>query len=516
MQRSRAWAGLVAIVFLFFALISYVVGAGSYFLLNLILGVFALVLWATSSRETFGSLVGHRATRHGVNAVVYSVGFVGLLVAINYILAVHHRRFDLTAEHVFSLSPQSLKVVRQLKQPLKLYGFVAEGRNPQAEALYQSYTYASPRISYELVDPEKHPELANQYKVSVMNTTHIQYGSQGTNVSDLSEQAITNGIIKVSSTSAKTVCYLTGHGEPNLEDTDTANGFGRAKRALEGENYQIEPMTLTDKQAVPAECSVFIVAGPTHPVFPHEIDEINDYLKKGGRVLIMLRPPLPNESGIGKDLIDLVSQWGVNVGDNIVLDKQLRLFAGPTLGLAPLVELYPPHPITASFHKRTLWPMVRSVSPADTTKAGLQAWPLAQTSDSSLAATNIDAIFKEQKFKPSPTDLKGPVTVATVVRANLKQLGLAKSGEARMVVFGDTEFANNQNLPEVFNQDFFLNTVDWLAGETATIAIRPRELRASRVSLTASEFNNVFVASVLVLPELLLIIGIAVWWQRRN
>jgi ABC-type uncharacterized transport system involved in gliding motility auxiliary subunit len=516
MQRSRAWAGLVAIVFLFFALISYFVGAANYFLLNLILGVFALVLWATSSRDTFGTLVGHRATRYGINAAVYSVGFIGLLVAINYILALHHRRFDLTAEHVFSLSPQSVKVVQELKQPLKLYGFVAQGSNPQAEALYQSYTYASPRISYELVDPEKHPELANKYKVSVMNTTHIQYGSQGTNVTDLTEQAITNGIIKITSTSARTACYLTGHGEPSLDDTDTANGFGRAKRALEGENYQVEPMALTEKPAVPAECSVFIVAGPTHPLFPHEIDALNDYLKKGGRVLIMLRPPQPDQPELEAGLIGLVGQWGITVGDNVVLDKQLRLFAGPTMGLAPLVELYPPHPITASFNKRTLWPMVRSVAPAKQSKPGLQPWPLAQTSDTSLAAGDINAIFKEQKFKPSPTDLKGPVTVATAVRANLKQLGLAKSGEARMVVFGDTEFADNQNLPEVFNQDFFLNTVDWLAGQTATIAIRPRELRASRVTLTASEFNNVFVASVLVLPELLLIIGIAVWWQRRN
>ncbi|HZO83276.1 MAG TPA: Gldg family protein [Candidatus Binataceae bacterium] len=517
MQRSRAWAGLVAIVFLFFALISYVVGAANYFLLNLILGVFALVLWATSSRETFGTLIGHRATRYGANAVVYSVGFVGLLVAINYILSLHHRRFDLTAERIFSLSPQSLKVVKELKQPLKFYGFVAQGVNPQAEALYQSYAYASPLISYELIDPDKHPELSTKFKVSVMNTTHIQYGSSGTNITDMTEQAITNGIIKVTSAGTKTACYLTGHGEPALDDTGNPNAFGRARRALEGEDYRVKPMTLTDKPGVPDECSVFIVAGPSRPVFPHEVDAVNDFLKKGGRVLVMLRPPQPDEPDPEANLISMVGQWGIIVGDNIVLDRQLRLFAGPALGLAPLVDLYPPpHPITAGFDKRTLWPMVRSVQPAKQTKPGLQPWPLAQTSDTSLAATNIEAIFKEQKFKPSPTDLKGPVTVATAMRANLKQLGIAKSGEARMVVFGDTEFANNENLLQQYNQDFFLNTIDWLAGQTATISIRPRELRASRVSLTASEFNNVFVASVLVLPELLLIIGIAVWWNRRN
>ena len=155
MQRSMASGGLIGLVFLFFAMVSYLTGARLYFLFNLVLGVLAIVLWATSSRETFGTLMGHRATRYGANAVVYSLGFVGLLVAINYILALHHRRFDLTSERVFSLSPQSVKVVGTLKQPLKLYGFFQGGRDSQAEALYESYTYAAPKITFQLIDPER-------------------------------------------------------------------------------------------------------------------------------------------------------------------------------------------------------------------------------------------------------------------------------------------------------------------------------------------------------------------------
>jgi hypothetical protein len=94
MQRSMASAGLIGLVFLFFALVAYLTGARLYFLFNLLLGVLAIVLWATSSRETFGTLIGQRTTRYGANALVYSIGFVGLLVAINYILALHHRAFS--------------------------------------------------------------------------------------------------------------------------------------------------------------------------------------------------------------------------------------------------------------------------------------------------------------------------------------------------------------------------------------------------------------------------------------
>jgi gliding motility-associatede transport system auxiliary component len=515
MQRSMASAGLIGLVFLFFALVAYLTGAGTYCLLNLVLGVLAVVLWATSSRGTLGTLMGHRATRYGANAVVYSLGFVGVLIAVNYILALHHRRFDLTAERVFSLSPQSDKVVRTLKQPLKFYGFFEGGRDSRAEELYQSYAYASPNITFQLIDPEKNPEIATRYNVTRMPTTHIQYGDQGTNVSETTEQAITNGIIKVTSTGTKAACFLQGHGEAAIEDMDNPAGFGRAAQALAGENYEIKPLTLMTAPKVPPDCVVVIVVGPMKPLFPAEVDAIDSYLKNGGRVLVMLRPPRADLAVAQASLINMVSQWGLAVGDDIVLDQELHLFQGPTLGLSPLVELYPPHPITHGFTKRTLWPMVRSVEPTKDIKFGLQTWPLAQTGDTSIAAAEVDAIFKQQKFQPGPKDRKGPITVAVAVDADNKKLKWG-TGDARLVVYGSTDFADNQDLAQVFNQDFFLNTVDWLAGETATIAIRPRALRASRVNLTVSQFNTVFVASVLMLPELLLILGIVVWWERRN
>jgi ABC-type uncharacterized transport system involved in gliding motility auxiliary subunit len=90
------------------------------------------------------------------------------------------------------------------------------------------------------------------------------------------------------------------------------------------------------------------------------------------------------------------------------------------------------------------------------------------------------------------------------------------TGEARLIVYGDNEFADNQYLTNFFNRDFFINGVDWLAGEEKSISIRPRSIRASRFRLTVDQFSVVFALSVLLLPELLLISGIIVWWERRN
>ncbi len=228
----------------------------------------------------------------------------------------------------------------------------------------------------------------------------------------------------------------------------------------------------------------------------------------------MFQPPRPDGSVNQTALQKLVSDWGVTAGNDIVVDQVVRLFAGPALGLNPMVTSYLPHPITASFDKQTVFPMTRSLDTTTSPKPGLIVTPLARTSDTSWAETDLVGIFQKQTAKFGHGDIKGPVTVAAAVEANLDQLKRGK-GTARLVVFGDTDFAGNQYIENFFNRDFIMNSIDWLAGQVNAISIRPRTLRASRFSLTIAQFDAVFVLSVLLIPELLLIVGIAVWWERR-
>lgn len=522
MKRTSALSGLIGLVLLLFGTLGYLLTSGGfarlYIFINLLGALFALGGWLISSWGTLGTMAGSRTTRYGANAAIYSVAFIGLLIAVNYLAATYHRQFDMTAEKAFSLSPQSLQLLKQLKQPLKFYGFVQGGRSPLAESLYDQYKYASPLVSYELVDPNRHPELAERFKVSVMNTTHIQYGGdkgEGSNVTDQTESALTNGIMKLIKTGARTVYFLDGHGEGNPDDAQGTTGFGEAKKALEGENYTVKKILLASEAKVPDDCSLLIIAGPTRPLLPHEISATDDYLKHGGRVLAMLRVPRPDQPNDEASLTKLISDWGIKAGNNVVVDQVVRLFSGPALGLNPLVNSYGTHPIIASFTKQTVFPMTRSLAPVTPPKPGLSVTPLAMTSETSWGETDLEGIFKRQAAKFDPADKKGPITVAAAAEANLEQLKWG-AGDARIVVFGDTDFANNQFFDNFFNRDFFMNSVDWLTGETAAITIRPRTLRASRFNLTMGEFNVVFVMSVLLIPELLLIIGIAVWWERRS
>jgi len=523
MRRTSALAGLLSLVLLAFGIIGYVLTSGGFARLftfvNLIGGSFALISWLVSSWGTLGTMAGSRQTRYGANAAIYTVTFLLLLVAVNYLASVHNRTFDLTEQRVFSLSPQSISSVKELKKPLKLYGFVEGGHSVVAESLYQEYRYASPMVSYELVDPNKHPELAERFKVTTMNTTHLQYGGDagdGTNVADLNEGAITNGIVKLVTSGSKTACFTTGEGEGDLDDAQTTGGLNEFQKGLEGENYSVKKVNLVNEAGVPADCTVLVIAGPTRPLVPHEIDAISEFLDHGGRVLAMLRPVRPDKSINETALVKLLGDWGVSVGNNVVVDQVVRLFAGPALGLNPTVNTYGPHAITLGFTKQTVFPMVRTVDPVDPPVPGLEVAALAKTSDTSWAETDLNALFLKQTASFNEgVDKRGPVNVAVAVTADLAQLKRGK-GTARLVVFGDTDLANNQYIDNFFNRDFLMNSVDWLAGETNAITIRPKSLRASRFNLTVQEFDLVFVLSVLLIPELLLLIGLAVWWERRN
>jgi ABC-type uncharacterized transport system involved in gliding motility auxiliary subunit len=520
MRRSATLYGILGLVLLSFGLVDYFISSGFrlFVWVNLVAGLFAIVLWITSSRSELSTIASGRSARYGANAAVYTAGFIGLLVAINYISTVHHTRLDLTTEKVYSLSSQSINVVKGLKKPLKFYGFFQGGENAAARELYDTYAYYSPKVTYELVDPDKHPELAERFKVTVMGTTHLQYGGEngeGTNVTELNEEVLTNAIIRATKSTKKVIDFLDGHGEADCDDAETQAGYGIVKKDLEGEGYEVRKLELAQLAKVPDDANLVVVAGPIKPLGQHEIEALDDYLKHGGRMIAMYRPQRPDNPIDEDAMVKLAGEWGVKVGNDIVVDQVVRLFEGPALGLNPIVQTYGDSPITKDFKQRTVFPMTRSLSPEPNLKAGLTVTPVAKTSDTSWAEVDLDTLFRQQKAELTAKDTRGPITVVMAVDGKLDQLGWGK-GDARVVVYGSTEFADNQYATTFFNRDFFVNSADWLTGEENSISIRPRSIRASRFRLTTGQFSIVFALSVLLLPELLLIVGIMVWWERRD
>lgn len=517
MRRTNSFLGLISLVLLLFAAVAALfTGARSgvdvlFIAVNGLLGGFALVVYLSAGLEQLRTVVSERSTKYGANVLVSSLAFIVFLILVNYVSTRHTHRFDLTEQGVFSLSSQSVNVVKNLQEDLQVQAFVEGGLNPELRGLLESYRYASPKVNFKLVDPDKEPELAEKYHITAYNTVRLEYGKESTTIAQPTEEAITNAIIKVTRTTRKTVCVIDGHGEPDIEDQQGPKGLASFKQALSNENYEVKKVLLASLAGVPDDCSVVVVAATEKPYLESELKAVETYLDGGGRVLFLLPPRA------GGEFQPLLAQWGVKLGNDVVVDQVLRLFQGPALGLAPLVNTYGAHDITRDFKQRTIFPMTRSVHADAAGKAALQAVELVKTSPSSWGETDLDGLFQRSEASlDAATDTKGPVPIAVAVTADLKQLGKGKQGTARIAVYGSVEFAGNRELEGTyFNRDLLLNSVGWLVGQADLVSIRPRNLRASRVQFTPDQETVIFYLSVLVVPEILLIAGIAVWWRRE-
>jgi gliding motility-associatede transport system auxiliary component len=514
MQRFAPFYGVVGVILLLFAGIAYFITRmiSGYVVAHTILGLLAVIVYLASAKGSIRTFFGERSTKYGVSAALYAVLFLAVLIAVNYLSTRHHRRFDLTEGGVYSLSPQSLGILQHLDKNLEVNAFVEAGSDPQLRELLESYHYASDKVSYSIIDPDKQPDLAERFKITTIPAVHLQYGDRTNVVNKLTEEEITNGLIKVTRAEKKTIYFLEGHGEPSIDDMEDPKGYGQIKAALDNESYDVKKLVLSEGTTIPDDASLVIIAGAEKSLLSHEIQAVDAYLKKGGHALFLLRYRNTPE------LVTFLQQWGVQVGNDVIVDEQLQLLKGKTLSLTPFVTTYGAHPITEEMSRRgtalTSYGISRSVEPQNG-KKGLTSVSIARTNPTSWAETDLEGVLQRRTAQFDAQDRKGPISLAVVVTANLKELGTEHDGTARLAVFGNTDFANNQFLAQYFNRDLLLNTINWLVGEEGLISVRARTLRASRVQFTAEEGTLIFYLSVLVLPELLLIVGLAVWWQRE-
>jgi len=488
---------------------------------HLVFGVLALLAYLAFGFENFRAMLGQRSTRYGASSAVYTVLFVVLVAGVNYLAHRHHHRWDVTESGVYTLSPQSTKVVQNLKDDLTMTAFVEGGVNPALDSLLDSYAYVAPsRVKKRLVDPDKEPALVDQMKITTAPSVALQYGNESFVVTQPSEETITNGLIRVTRSTKKVVYFVEGFGQASTSAEDDPKGYAAAKLALQQENYEVKPLLLPSIEKVPDDASVVIVAGVGQPFTDTAIAALDAYLKAGGHLFVLIGPRQGDEK-----LAAFLEAWGAKLGNDIVLDQEVRLFEGPRVGMQPLAKDYGAHPITQELRDYTIFPQTRSVDPGAAGKKGLSATTLVKTSGSSWAETSVDDVFTKGIARLDDTDKKGPVSIAVAVSAKLKEMGITPvstgsekpSEEARLVVIGSQRFADSQDLTQSrTNGDLFLNAAGWLVGQEELVSIRSRSIRASRAEFTPNQAGQLFYLSVLIIPELLVAVGIAVWWRRRN
>lgn len=456
-----------------------------------------------------------RKLKQGSWAILLTLGVIGLSVLTYYFLYKKHWRLDLTEKQELSLSQQTKDVLKNLKDPMTITAFFGPGEDlddvyirRRVDDILREYAARASKIDYHMIDSTVDIAKATQFQIHTDGTIVFQagknrkdiYKSQLFDFSDMSDSSLplftgesqfTNAILKVFQTTQKTICFLEGHGERSVQDSNP-EGLTSFKNELTNNNYEIESVSFTKNQEVPTRCAVLVVAGPKRAVTEPEDKAISAWVEKtSGKVLIFIEPLVENPLPKTLSLLEVIPQ------DDLVFDPERHFLVGPQYPAPVLI----PHPITKDIVGED--PVLFSARSLSSSNESLSE--ILQTSPKAWGETELKSGSKPE-FNEGK-DHKSPLTLGFAIED--------KDKNPRAVVVGDVDFAANALMGAPGNMDLVMNMVGWLVNDKDQVTIRPQRPDYRNITLTAGKAKLISWFTQLIYP-LIILLGIGSYWFRRR
>src|SRR5688572_26941630 len=492
-------------------------------------GLGLVLIYTIGQWREIAAFFRRRNARYGAIASVSVLVVLGILVAVNYVSAKQNKRWDLTSNRQYTLSEQTVKLLRELKTPVKFVVFETDAEVDRIRVRLNEFAYQSGQVSVEYLDPDKRPVPAKEYEIQSYGTVVVEHMGRRERVvvaqgQAPSEQDLTSALVKVLNPTEKRVYFLAGHGEKDPANTERG-GYSAIIDSLRQDNFQWEKLIIAQTNAIPDNATVLILAGPKTDLLEGEATLIRQYLStRNGKLLLLLDPPQDFKKPVPLPQIDaLVREWGINATSSVVIDASgLTKIATIPVAAPP----YPDHAITSRFQLITMFPVARAVVPAMGAPSDRTAQSFVQTAQRAWAEADLATLDPpDANLGPDPEkgDITGPVSLAAAVAVPAKVDPAAqKNGEeqrppeTRVAVIGDSDFIANAYLGIEGNRDLFLNTLNWLAQQESLIAIRPKEASNRPLTITANYAMGILWMSLVIVPALVLGAGVFTWWRRRE
>lgn len=439
-------------------------------------------------------------------AALYTVIVIAILAVLNFLANRYDKSYDSTANKRYTLSDQSAKIARELKQNVTISYWDSPDSFSNAQGLFDRYKALSPKIDVVYQDVDKKRTEAIAQGVKTRGSIFVEVGNKRETAKSLTEEEVTGALVRALKGGDRTVCFTTGFGEGSPDDTESS-GYSSVKDLTAKNNYKTQNVPLIPKPEIPMDCTILVVGGPKRDYIPPAVEAIKNYVQNGGRALIMLDPPLKFGSEVDENaaFVDVIGSWGVKLQKDLVLDLSGvgQLFnTGPEL---PIITMYTDHAIVKTMKDRASgFPITRSMEVAKTDKTTVD--PLFSTSDDSVATTDLSN---------KNINIKAAKPGARVLAAAGSYTTGKDGGPGRFVVVGTSRWIANGFLAFDGNRDLYLNMLNWLSSDEDLISIRPKDPEDRRVNMNARQVTMMFWSSVAGLPLLIVIAGVSVWWKRR-
>jgi ABC-type uncharacterized transport system involved in gliding motility auxiliary subunit len=516
----RRYAPIAVVV----GLLGLLVAAGVYLLqrqfnvyvqASLAVGLLGLAVAILLDPATVQEWAGRRQARYGGNVLLMVLALLGIVVLANYVASKNTKQWDLTANKVNTLAPETLQALQQLQSPVKAIAFYTSSfasAQTTAKNLFEQYRVASGgKFTYEFHDPTGEPALARQYNITSDGTTVLVENGHQETITFASEDQIDGALVRLSHPTKRSVYFLSGDGEHGIADTGN-QGLSNVVGMLKNQNYDVENLDFTVTKTVPVSATAIVIAGPLVPLSSVESDVLQVYLEQGGSVVVMQDPLVQTQTPLTtpEPFVNyLASAWGVKLDNDVIVDNYNSVSGQP---LFPTNSSYGDSSIVSRLQNiKTVFPVARSVQvPAAGKEITNTTYsPLVKLDPAAWGETNVAELNSSTGPVQDSTDVQPPLTVAATAQNSVTK--------GRLVVFGDSDFATNAFYAQGADANLFVNAIDWATSDTSLINVTPRTPTTLTLNLTnALTINAIFIVVVILMPLIVLVMGGVVWFQRRR
>jgi ABC-type uncharacterized transport system involved in gliding motility auxiliary subunit len=416
---------------------------------------------------------------------------------------------DWTAGARNTVSADTRELLAELDQPVRITAFVRDEAllRRQIQDLVGSYQRFKDDITLEFINPDTAPEQVRALGISSGGELRVSYRGRSENIQTLSEQTLSNSLLRLSRQEERWIAFLTGHGEREPLG-ETNHGLGIFGAELERKGLNIQTVNLSEAN-IPTNTSLLVIAGPRVDLLPGEVSALLNYVEQGGNLLWLAEP------GDLHGLEPLAEQLGIDFLPGKVVDAGSQLFGvdNPTF---VVITAYPQHEITGEMATVTVFPEVAALALRDNS-----AWtqlPLLTTLPRSW--TELGEIAGEISFDADTDEHAGPLDIGVVLTrkrpAGEDLEAMDEPAEQRVVVIGDGDFLSNTYLGNGGNLGLGLNMVHWLSHDDAFIDIQVQGAPDTTLELGRTAQAVIGIGLLFGLPVLLLVSGLLVWLRRRR
>lgn len=425
-------------------------------------------------------------------------------------------KYDISSTKLYSITSNTKAVVNALEDDVTIYWVVQAGEEDDViDNLLSKYDTLSDHIEVVKKNPDIYPTFTQQYTTEEVknNSLIVECGERNRyigfediylsepdmasgsyDVSFDGEGAITSAIDYVVNAEQPQLYVLEGHGEAELPEAFS--------KQIKKENIELNQFSLLTADEIPEETDCILIYAPTSDISVEEKELLADYVKNGGKMMVMAGPV---EGSNLDNLYSLLSDYGVEANDGIVVDpdREHYAFRVPYVLMPEIASSEITDPLINERYY-AIMPMSRGLTVKDTGTATVTE--LLTTSE---AAFSKVAGYELSTYEKEEGDIDGPFAVAVSVDTG---------AEGQMIWFSSSEFLNDKfnAFSSGGNLDLTMNALSSMVGESEAVSIRSKSLSYNYLTIDESTSSLLQVVMIGVFPCIYLAIGICIILKRRK